>query len=336
MALRFTTLASGSRGNAAVLDYNGHALLIDAGISARALNGRIKRAGLGLSKIREVLLTHTHGDHFNDSGMTLLAENDVVLWCHAGHHQEIGHKPVFQELKSRGLVRFYDDKAFKSCIGVDVAPFELRHGSGKTFGFRLEINHSEQGRQGSVGYFADLGCWNKGLVDHFRGCDVLAIEFNHDVKMTLESGRHPALIQRNLSDDGHLSNAQAANLLESLLQNPANARLKNLVLLHLSDQCNTPEMARAVAERTLSKLKRLEILVQTAPQGEPLPWIELRQAEEKEINYFDPAGGWTIEFQATEPAEIKAAIDLAASHRTGKRSKIKNAVIGQQHFEFMV
>lgn len=336
MALRFTTLASGSRGNSAVLDYHGHALLIDAGISARALNGRLKRTGLGIANIREVLLTHTHGDHFNDSGMTLLAENDVVLWCHAGHHQEIGHKPGFHELKSRNLVRFYEDRPFTTCIGVEVAPFELRHGHGKTFGFRLDINHSQHGRQGSVGYFADLGCWNHDLAAHFSDCDALAIEFNHDVKMTLDSGRHPALIERNLSNDGHLSNAQAATLLESILKIPASFRLKNLVQLHLSDQCNSPELAQATAQRTLAKLKRPEICVQTAPQGEPLPWIELAAPPIENANPFDPAGGWTIEFQVADPGEIEAAIAVAATHQTGKRGKNKKVDSGQQHFEFMV
>jgi len=319
MSLRFTTLASGSRGNVALVDVDDRRLLIDCGLAARTLKGRLGQLGLKVGDITEVVLTHTHGDHANDTALALLAENGIWFWCHAGHERELGHKPGFQQLKQLGLVLHYDEKPFQSICGLRVAPVALRHGPGKTFGFRLEAVEKANQAQARIGYFADLGCWDDRVMRHFLDCQLLAMEFNHDVPMTLASGRHPAIIQRNLSDDGHLSNVQAAELLGLILENSGHVALQHLLLLHISDQCNTPELAQAAAERVLGKMQMEHVLARPALQNEPLEWFE-------------------IPFQQLPPAEPGpiAIVESVVHKLSVGRSKRGRVLTGQQEFQFMV
>ena len=99
----------------------------------------------------------------------------------------------------------------------------------------------------AVAYLADLGCWDLDLVQALREIDLLAVEFNHDVAMEEASGRHPRLVERVLGDNGHLSNAQAAELLSDVLRHSLPGRLQHVVQLHLSRECNRPHLALQAA-----------------------------------------------------------------------------------------
>jgi hypothetical protein len=145
------------------------------------------------------------------------------------------------------------------------------------------------------------------------------MEFNHDVKMTLASPRHPSVIKRNLSDDGHLSNDQAAGLLQQILNASLICKPKNLVLLHISDQCNTPELARTEAERVLQKMKMEHVPARPAPQNEPLEWFEIPFQEAPAML---PAG----------PVEVVETV----VHKLPRGVKRRRAFSGQQEFQFMV
>src|SRR5262249_25134637 len=94
---------------------------------------------------------------------------------------------------------------------------------------------------------ADLGCWDAELVERLANVDLLAVEFNHDVVMQHTSGRGPRLIERILGDDGHLSNEQAAELVQAVLDRSPAGRLRHLVQLHLSRECNGRAGAGRVA-----------------------------------------------------------------------------------------
>jgi hypothetical protein len=125
-----------------------------------------------------------------------------------------------------------------------------------------------------MAYLADLGCWNEGLVDVLSNVELLALEFNHDVDMQYASGRQPRLIARVLGDDGHLSNAQAAELLRAVLSRSEPGRLRHVVQLHLSRDCNRPILARTAAQAVLSEVDA-GIELHTASQDAPLPTLHL-------------------------------------------------------------
>jgi phosphoribosyl 1,2-cyclic phosphodiesterase len=194
------------------------------------------------SQISAVVLTHTHGDHVDSGSLQALAKRGIALYCHQSHRDMLDADAGFQELDRLELVRHFDDRPFLSPCGFRVEPIPVRH-DGPTFGFRVESVARRKARAIAVGYLADTGSWSESMADSLADVDVLSVEFNHDVAMQKASGRSAALIARNLGDWGHLSNYQGAELVRSVLERSARDKIGHLVLLHLSEQCNRPELA---------------------------------------------------------------------------------------------
>ena len=114
MSIQFAVLASGSRGNASLVQAGDAGLLIDFGLPPRALAGRLEGVGSGLGRIASALLTHTHGDHVHPDTLGLLAARKIRLYCHEGHRPALEKRPGFAGLDAAGLVRHYDDRP-RSC-----------------------------------------------------------------------------------------------------------------------------------------------------------------------------------------------------------------------------
>jgi ribonuclease BN (tRNA processing enzyme) len=266
MALRFTVLASGSGGNASLVEAGGFGVLIDAGLGPRQLASRLAAAGHSWASVHAVLLTHTHSDHWKDRSLAHLHRRRVPLLCHPGHHDTLAdYSPGFADLHGAGLVRvFQPDADFDLAPGLRCRALPVRHDGGPTFGFRLEATSAPA----ALAYAADLGCWDDGLADALADVDLLAVEFNHDVELERLSGRMPRLIARVLGDDGHLSNAQAAALVRAVLARSPAGRLRHLVQLHLSRDCNRPSLARAAARAALDGHAD-GVTVHTAEQDRP-------------------------------------------------------------------
>jgi phosphoribosyl 1,2-cyclic phosphodiesterase len=267
MGLRFTVLASGSGGNASLVQTDGFGVLIDAGLGPRLLGSRLKAAGLSWDAVRAVLLTHTHSDHWKDATLALLARRAVPFYCHPDHHTVLRtYSDAFLALGAAGLVRsFTTGEHFELAPGLRCLPLPVRHDGGATFGFRLEAAPDLLGQAPALGYVADLGCWDEDLAAGLAGVDLLAVEFNHDVGMQYASGRMPRLIERVLGDEGHLSNEQAAGLVRAVLERSPAGRAQHLVQLHLSRDCNRPALARAAARAVCDGLRH-QIEIHTARQ----------------------------------------------------------------------
>lgn len=268
MALRFTVLGSGSRGNACLIEADGFGLLLDAGLGPRQLAWRLAAVGLSWEAVHGVLLTHTHADHWRDRTFAELGRRGIPVHCHGEHLPDLLEwSDNLSDLQAAGLVRTYAADS-ELCMpgGLLCRPLMLRHDCGATFGFRFE--HAG----GALGYVADLGCWDRLLAEALADVDLLALEFNHDVALEYSSGRDPHLIARVLGDEGHLSNEQAAALLREVLRRSAPGRLRHVVQLHLSQQCNHPDLAVAAAREVLEGLTDMPAL-HTARQNRPLPTL---------------------------------------------------------------
>ena len=270
MPLQFAALASGSSGNAALVRSGGAGLLIDLGLGPRALAARLAAAGACWDQVAAVVLTHTHGDHVGDASLRYLARRGIPLYCHEGHHAELGRFAGFHDLGRKGLLRGYDDRPFLAPTGMQVEPVELSHDGGPTYGFRIAGRDGRRGAAATVGYLADTGCWWDAMADALTDVDLLGVEFNHDVDLQRRSGRPPYLIARNLGDRGHLSNAQGAALLTAVLSRSRPGAVRQVVLLHLSRQCNRPALALAAARDALRAAGR-RATVHAARQDEPHP-----------------------------------------------------------------
>jgi phosphoribosyl 1,2-cyclic phosphodiesterase len=277
MGLRFTVLASGSGGNAALVESSNFGVLIDAGIGPRMLSQRLAAVGQSWAAVNAVLLTHTHSDHWKDRTLAHLRRRHIPLYCHA-HHHAVLHRfsSGFGELVEADLIRTFDaHTSFEPAPGLSCRPLPIRHDGGPTFGFRIEGGHDLFGQAAALAYVADLGSWDDALADHLADVDLLAVEFNHDVDMEYSSGRSPMLIQRVLGDEGHLSNEQAAALVRAVLARSPAGRLRHLVQLHLSRDCNRPSLARETLRALLNELN-VSPAVHTADQHVPGTPLDLR------------------------------------------------------------
>ena len=188
----------------------------------------------------------------------------MPVHCHRDHAPPFRVAcPEFADLERARLVKPYvGERPIALSPNWHCHPIRVRHDSGATFGFRFEESRdSDTNGVLSVcdpplrafAYIADLGCWDRGLVERLMDVDLLALEFNYDPELLRNSSRPPWLIQRILGDEGHLSNAQAAALVTALLKQGSPARLRQLVLLHLSQECNSSELATASARAALTK-----------------------------------------------------------------------------------
>ncbi|HEY7423711.1 MAG TPA: MBL fold metallo-hydrolase [Gemmataceae bacterium] len=268
--MRFTVLASGSSGNASLVESDGFGVLIDVGLGPRQLSSRLAKAGLSWSAVHAVLLTHTHSDHWKDATLLHLHRHKVPLWCHAGHHTVLRtYSDGFLALHDARLVRSFEaHQEFELSPGLRCRALPVRHDGGATFGFRLEGPADLFGQRGAIGYAADLGSWDKDLAGWLADVDLLAIEFNHDVAMQHASGRAPRLIQRVLGDEGHLSNVQAAGLVRAVFERSTAGQPRHLVQLHLSRDCNRPALARAAVQALLDEWGA-SVTLHTAEQDAP-------------------------------------------------------------------
>jgi len=277
MGLRFTVLASGSGGNATLVETADYGVLIDVGLGPRQLTERLTQAGLSWASVRAVLLTHTHTDHWKDRTLAHLHRRHIPLYCHPQHDINLrASAPAYEELHQAGLVRLFEGgQELELAATLRCRVLRVSHDGGPTFGFRLESQGDLFGQNSALGYVADLGCWDETLAAALANVELLAVEFNHDEALERSSGRGPQLIARVLGDEGHLSNLQAAELVRAVLARSPAGRLRHLVQLHLSRDCNRQALAREAANKALDG-SNAEVEIHTAEQDQPGATLHLR------------------------------------------------------------
>lgn len=287
---RICVLASGSAGNCTLLCDGEHALLIDVGVSAKTIVEACRRLGVSLHHPRSrleqnttsfgqvkpvaALLTHTHSDHVNSGGLSLLPHNKMTLFAHKTHLNTLNGHQHISKLRENSLLEEFRSAPFQITSRTFVQPLRLSHDCLHTFGF-VFIHKPARGREHKFSYVADLGTFDDELVDAIADSQVLAIEFNHDEEMERLSGRSPATIERVLGPYGHLSNRDAAALLEKVVRRShPKRRPTDVILLHLSRDCNTPRHALREAKRALARLS-WDCRLWVAFQDKPLEPISL-------------------------------------------------------------
>ena len=273
MTARLTILASGSAGNSALVECDGVRWLIDLGLEPKELDARLATVDAEWSQIRGVLLTHRHSDHWTPKSLSRCWSSRVPVFCHRDHAPafRLGC-PDFRDLERERLFRPYvGERPIAISANWQCRPFRVRHDGGATFGFRFESPQS------AFAYAADLGCWDRGLLERLLNVELLALEFNHDPELLRQSPRPPWLVRRILGDEGHLSNAQACELIGEVLKQSSPDRLRQLVLLHISRECNSADLAAATARTALAQFGS-EANVFAAEQQEPSPWFVIGES----------------------------------------------------------
>ena len=298
-----TVLASGSKGNCLVVSSSRTRILVDAGLSCRELFKRMRAADEDPETLDAILVTHEHQDHVHGLAVTARKLGIPVYFTEATHRAWMrwmvpqkrmtyadwleqrkraaadvavevnaedldddeavagdAAKPESDPCRLPGVEYFQAGNSF-SVGDIAVSSFTIPHDAADPVGFVFEVEGIR------VGLATDLGYVPPNVQQRLRGCDVLMIESNHDLEM-LRDGPYPwSVKQRVMSRVGHLSNDAAAGFLEKNYDGQATY----VVLAHLSESNNLPELARVAAEGALrERMSLLANKVVLASQHEPI------------------------------------------------------------------
>ncbi|MEE9343329.1 MAG: MBL fold metallo-hydrolase [Gammaproteobacteria bacterium] len=223
--MRFASLGSGSKGNATLIENETTCVMVDCGFSCVEVEKRLQRLGRQSKDVDAILVTHEHSDHI--AGVARFSRKfDVPVWATAG------------TLSAKQADGVTNAQLINSHVGfsigdIHIQPFPVPHDAREPCQFVF----TDGGVQ--LGILTDIGMITPHVIQTLGGIDALILECNHDPKM-LQQGPYPhALKQRVGGHFGHLNNAQAAKLLDSM----DTSKLRMLVLAHLSDKNNHPELA---------------------------------------------------------------------------------------------
>jgi len=254
-SLTLVALGSGSKGNCTWIGDDQGAVLIDAGISNRQIQQRLAHLGLQDIPIQAVLLTHEHSDHIGACGVLDRAHRkkgrEIPFYATAGTASGMPNKVRPTELKRvlAGMPIELDGWRFESV--------PVPHDTPEPVSWAVERNGVR------AGVVTDLGRPTKFVERMLQSLDMAVIEFNHDLDR-LMSGPYPLMLKRRIrSGHGHMSNAQAAELLAS-----CGDRLQSVVLGHLSEENNSPALAAEAARQALEQARRTDVRVQVGHQRE--------------------------------------------------------------------
>ncbi len=231
METKVCVLASGSKGNCTYISDGETSILIDVGISCKKVEAILSEKGIEMSSINAILVTHEHTDHI--MGLrTLEMKYGIPIYTNQKTAMSID---VRMHINTTKWCRNDYDSGFK--IGtIEVMPFRTSHDAVSSVGYSLLLGGKK------VSYLTDLGYITQGVFNVVKGSDIVILEANHDLKM-LTNGRYPLELQARIkSNTGHLSNVQSAEIAVEL----AKSGTKCIILAHLSEENNTPELAWGV------------------------------------------------------------------------------------------
>lgn len=258
--MRFCVLGSGSRGNCTLVESGGTSLLIDAGFSGLEIKRRLCMVGIQPEKLSAVLVTHEHNDHVSGVGV-VSRQARVPVYAN----------PATFAAAAGKLGRLFAAREFGTgegfeLGGLQIHPFSISHDTADPVGFVISDGEFR------LGYCTDTGRITRLIEYHLKQCHALILESNHDPRM-LREGPYPLRLQQRVqSGQGHLANEDAGSLLKKL----AGGVLRHVVLAHLSETNNLPELAMRSAKSALGE-KEGVIEIVHAFQGCPCQHIDLRR-----------------------------------------------------------
>jgi phosphoribosyl 1,2-cyclic phosphodiesterase len=226
--MRFASLASGSRGNALIVEVGDTRLMLDCGLAPREAERRLARLDLAPADIDAIVVTHEHSDHA-DGALAVARRHGMTVWLTHGTWRAIADRAVPDE-----SVRIIDSHTPFAIGGIEVQPFPVPHDAREPAQFVFSDGAKR------IGVLTDTGTSTPHIEAMLTGCAALVLECNHDTGM-LAAGAYPAWLKSRIGGAfGHLANEAAARLLAAL----DTRDLQHIVAAHLSQENNTPELAR--------------------------------------------------------------------------------------------
>lgn len=224
--MEFASLGSGSKGNGTLIRDSGTCLLVDCGFSLKRTLARLEALELSATDISGILVTHEHTDHIRGVGL-LARKFDIPVFLTEGTY-EAGFLDDRHNVFIVG-----DNEKFEIC-DLEVQSVPVSHDARNPCQFVVSNNTR------CFGLLTDVGVVSNHLIEAYKSCDSLVVEFNYD-SVSLEYGAYPQFLKRRVSGDfGHLSNQQACEFLIAVDVN----RSKNIIAAHISLKNNDPSLVR--------------------------------------------------------------------------------------------
>ncbi len=238
MSLFISSLNSGSNANCYYVGNSQEAVLVDAGLSCRETEKRIKQLGLSMDAVKALFISHEHTDHI--TGMPGISKKYRLPVYITGATLNNINMPVEPQ-----LIHSFKHAKPVTIGSLSVTPFRKNHDAADPHSFMIS------GHGVNIGVITDIGYACKQVIKYFRQCQAIFLEANYCDDM-LEKGSYPHYLKKRIrSDEGHLSNDQA---LELFLQYKS-ADLRLLILSHLSKNNNKPELVETIFKRKAGKTK---------------------------------------------------------------------------------
>ncbi len=233
-----TILASGSSGNATLVRSEGATILVDAGLSRKQLLQRLSLCSLDASDIDAIFITHEHGDHIK--GLSQWCKHYATpLYCNR-HTATL----LREKIGSSVTWKIFETGSSLTIADLSIRSFSIPHDAVDPVGFIFRE------KKYSFGLATDLGHASRLVLDALGHLDALLLEANYDNELLEQDRKRPwAVKQRISSRHGHLSNGDAAALLEQLLHE----ELRYVVLGHLSSDCNKEHLVFQALQKVRSK-----------------------------------------------------------------------------------
>ncbi len=262
--LRIATLASGSSGNCTVVSDGSRHVLIDAGISCRRILEGLTNLEINPVDLSAILITHEHTDHIG--GLTnLLKKIAVPIYA---------PEPTLNAMMSR-VTNLKRDQCWTfapgECFALEdliIETFANSHDAASPVGYTITSGDRK------MGLCTDTGVITQAAWKAIKGCGVFVGEMNHDIPM-LQKGPYPAMLKaRILGDKGHLCNEVGAQL----AVHAAESGCRHVLMAHLSEENNTPELAMAAAEKAFQDAGAVpgeDVLLTIAPRHASSGWLEV-------------------------------------------------------------
>jgi len=244
IGLRISILASGSSGNLTLLETERTSLLVDAGLGKRETLARLAAIEKSVDRLDGILITHEHSDHCNGLPQMLGLWKAPLYVTEPTMDALKRVLPERLEKRLRGVETIHAGQHF-SIGDIDVHAFAIPHDAADPVGFTFRAEGTKMALVTDLGYMPEL------VKVHLRDADCLLLESNHDLEM-LKVGPYPWVVkQRVMSRTGHLSN----NAVGEYLSDPDgfDGRARYLVLAHISQENNNPDVVRISAEQALER-----------------------------------------------------------------------------------
>jgi phosphoribosyl 1,2-cyclic phosphodiesterase len=225
MPLFITSLNSGSNGNCYYIGNDTEAVLVDAGISCRETEKRMKRLGLSMQRVKAIFVSHEHSDHI--TGIPGISKKYQLPVYITDATLKSSNIPI-----EKHLVQSFTGYNPVSIGALSVTAFPKFHDADDPHSFMVSCNHI------NIGIFTDIGSTCKHVINHFKQCHAAFLEANY-CEDILANGNYPEFLKRRISgDNGHLSNAQALDLFLKY----KGRQLTHLILSHLSKNNNSMKL----------------------------------------------------------------------------------------------